>query len=447
MNTRSPRLRHRLLALAVTLACASCGTDQGMKISAAPDSGGTGTATPTAAPPATRTTPTTAMPNAQGPAAAAPRTGLAPQAGNAASNAAVAAMIKLAPNIRPDAQCKVPDETYDFTGVITARYGPEGALRLKKLLDTDFKESSISPKDKQLLNTLAREMLWIPASVEEQIGKLMFTFSSDLKTMPRDSNEEVWNGTAQLMSRLLSAAPTTPFDTRLVLVESGDPGSLAGGLVLLDADTVKSVFDDPRNAGRPKLNFILAHELAHIYKRHRAKRIQQLLVDSQAGLKLTRLIFKNIQQGKADLSATTVIQMATLFPEIIDLVRKNNAKYEQDQELEADGCATALMLRAAIDDPLAGFRAYRQDQRSQNKLGGEAGHWTPYVSHPPNDAREKNIQQRAAALTAQAVKEQAVTRAAPAPAAPAARPARPAQAARTPAAPANAASAPAARTR
>lgn len=438
MNKIKPRLRHRLLALAVILACAGCGTDQGMKVGAAPDTGGTGTPTPTsAAPPA-------APRNTPGPASAVPRTGLVPQAGNANSNAAAAAMIKLAPNIRPDAQCQVPDETYDFTGVITARYGPEGALRLKKLLDTDFKESSISPKDKQLLNTLAREMLWIPASVEEQIGNLMFTFSSDLKTMPRDSNEEFWNGTAQLMSRLLSAAPKTPFDTRLVLVESGDPGSLAGGLVLLDADTVKSVFDDPRNAGRPKLNFILAHELAHIYKRHRAKRIQQLLVDSQSGLKLTRLIFKNVQQGKADLSATTVIQMATLFPEIIDLVRKNNAKYEQDQELEADGCATALMLRAAIDDPLAGFRAYRQDQRNQNKLGGEVGHWTPYVSHPPNDAREKNIQQRAAALTAQAVKDQAASRAS---AAPAALPTRQAQPARTPAAPANAASAPAARAR
>lgn len=298
------------------------------------------------------------------------------------------------PIIRPDQLCKSPNESYNFTDTLMARIGQEGVLRLTKLFETDFKKADLKPQERQYLKILAKEMLWIPASVEEQIGNAMLAYASKSMTFVVDGpdNEDLWDKSAKLTGGLLAKAPKTPFQTRLVIVENGEPQSLAGGLIFIDMATAKAAFDDKRSHKHvEKLNFIVAHELAHIYKRHRAKRLQQLLVDTDTGLKLTRSIFSTIKKdsaGKENFNVSRWVQTAVLIPELIDIFRKHNALYEQDQEFEADACATALMMASAAGNPVAAFATYREDQVKHGK-GGDS--MDLYASHPPNKKREEMI--------------------------------------------------------
>lgn len=306
-------------------------------------------------------------------------------------------------SIRPDVDCKIPEENFDFGVTLQQRLGAEGAARLKALLSSDFKSSDLSPADRELLRKYSKEVVWMPAIIEQWIGRLLFfSGGSNIKSKPRTSfTEPEWDQATKSMGRLLGVAPQMPFEVRLMLIENGDTGSLAGGLVLLDERTMSGSTDPSQT---DKLNFVAAHELAHIYKRHRAKRIQQLLVDSDSGLELMRKSFEMVKNtgGSSSLPAggefaemaawfRRLFEAAKLGSEQIEALRKHNAAYEQDQEFEADMCATSMLIRSGVGDPLRGFRLYRSDQQESAMSVANSGTSKVYQSHPPNTEREKRI--------------------------------------------------------
>ncbi|MBN8487939.1 MAG: M48 family metalloprotease [Burkholderiales bacterium] len=313
----------------------------------------------------------------------------------------------IVPTIRTQLQCKTPPENYDFTSVIVARYGAEAALRLQRLLSTDFADGTISSKDREMLRYLAREMLWIPVQVEEKIGSaLLLAARGDFNVLDNGAaNQQLWDQTTQFVRELAAAAPPSPFDTQLILLQAGSPKSLAGGIVFIDNTLLKSVFDrDPPAA--EMLRFVLAHELAHIQRRHRAKRIQQLMVDSDSGLKLMRQIFSRAKAGGAEFSPTALtawIETASAVHDVARDLLKYHAKFEQDQEFEADACATALMMEAKAGNPLKAFQEYRADQEYLVKTSKTAETGTVITlasTHPPNAEREAGIKAKMEAFRA-----------------------------------------------
>ncbi len=304
-----------------------------------------------------------------------------------------------------EVQCKTPAENYDFGTAIGQRFGAEGKARMERLLTTDFATASLTPKDREMLRFMSTEMLWIPVPVEEKIGSaLLIASSRDMTVLERDGNAEFWTKTVTMVRNLSATAPPNPFELRLILLQKGSPGSLAGGVIFIDNATLKSVFDDDSAEAEEKLRFVIAHEMAHIYKRHRAKRIQQVLVDSDAGLKLMRQI---IARGQSRGSGSTVaafqewIQTASAVPQVAEDLMKKHEKYGKDQEFEADACATAMMMNGNLGNPLRAFRGYAKDAARLEKAG-QAG--VPgsnamigaslIETHPPIPARESNIDQK-----------------------------------------------------
>jgi len=305
-----------------------------------------------------------------------------------------------------EVQCKTPAESYDFSAVIASRFGAEGQARLQTLMSSNFSSASLTPKDKEMLKVLSTEMLWIPVPVEEQIGNaLLLASSRDLTALEKTGpNATIWAKSVEMVSDLQAVAPPNPFTLRLILLEKGEPGSLAGGVIYMDNQTITSVFDNLTPQSEEKLRFVLAHELAHIYKRHRAKRIQLVLVDTDAGLKLMRLLFN---QGRAKTGAASLAavqewgQTIVALPEIVQALQKKHDAYAMNQELEADACATSMMMSAKLGDPLRAFKAYAKDASqirasnvavaSQGSDAAAAGANNMINTHPPDSTREANI--------------------------------------------------------
>lgn len=347
-------------------------------------------------------------------------------------------------------QCETPAENYDFSATIGLRFGAEGQARLQTLMASNFRSASLTPRDKAMLRVLSTEMLWIPVPVEEQIGNaLLLASSREMTVLGKDGpNAIIWKQSIDMVRELSAVTPPNPFELRLILLEKGEPGSLAGGVIYLDDQTITSVFDKPTAQGDEKLRFIVAHELAHIYKRHRAKRIQQVLVESDAGLTLMRQIVNRSRAGANTGTFADVAQWAqtaTALPEVVKTLMSRHEQYAMSQESEADACATAMMMSAKLGDPLRAFRAYAKDavqMRAVNSAPTSPVPGSNAVSsafdnmrtHPPDAEREANIGRKMREFSAASTPRtpaRAVSPAAPLPTAPTQR--RPATPARPPA--------------
>ncbi|MDM0053517.1 M48 family metalloprotease [Variovorax sp. J22R115] len=308
-----------------------------------------------------------------------------------------------ATNIRAEVQCKTPAENYDFSATVFAKFGAEGKARIERLLSTNFASASLTPEDREILAYTAKEMLWIPVPVEETIGTaLLLVSNKELTVLSNEgSNKVFWTKTVAMVSELSNAGPPNPFKIRLILLQMGTPGSLAGGVIFIDNETLKSVFDDDTDGAQEKLRFIVAHELAHIAKRHRAKRIQQLLVDSDSGLRLMRQIVTRGQGGGGASTPAAFgewIQTVAAIPHLAQDLMKQHEKYGLDQEYEADACATAMMMDGNLGNPVRAFQAYRKDAAqiaATAPATGAVGMAGASVrTHPPDALREANIEKR-----------------------------------------------------
>lgn len=327
--------------------------------------------------------------------------------------------IDIVGSIRTQPLCQSPAENYDIGATLVARFGKEADLRLQRLLTTDFKQSTISKSDREMLNYMAREMLWIPVAVEEQIGNaLLMASSRELEVLGKDGiNGAMWTQSVDMIKTLAAAAPANPFNLNVILLQKGAPASLAGGVIFIDNETLKSTFDSDSKEAEEKLRFILAHEMAHIQRRHRAKRIQQILVDSDSGLKFMRQMIEKTRMAGGSSSASNFaewLKTAAAVPRLVESLMQHHEKYGQDQELEADACATALMVDAKAGDPLRAFRAYRKDaaanDKGRSKAGAESIDTDLYASHPPDTLREARIAEKMKLLAMESGKAGNVSR-------------------------------------
>lgn len=297
-----------------------------------------------------------------------------------------------------EVQCKTPAENYDFSTAVATRFGAEGEARLQRLMASNFTSASLTPKDREILKFMSTDMLWIPVPVEEQIGNaLLLASSKQITQIDRESNEEIYAKTIAMVRDLAKTAPPNPFEIRLFLLKKGSPSSLAGGVIFLDSLTLNGVFDDGTPEAEEKGRFVIAHEMAHIHKRHRAKQIQQVMVDSDAGLTLMRQIIARGKAGPGTYSVEAVkgwIQTTTAIPKVAEDLMKKNEQYGRDQELEADACATAMMMNGNLGNPLRAFRGYAKDAEKIAKVnaGADAMIGSSIATHPPIPVRESNIE-------------------------------------------------------
>lgn len=298
-------------------------------------------------------------------------------------------------SVTPDLYCTVQQEEFDYGEVLRKRFGTEAVLRLEQLMRSDFTRAELTPQQKKMLDVLALETLWIPAGLESLLGDLLFRQEKEgLKSVPLEgARAKYWTTSAELFTPLLNVAPKMPFDTRLAILTQGRPNALAGGRIFVDQETVRMTVESDTAAQRSKLAFIYAHELAHVFKRHKAKRIQQLLIETDQGLKIVRELVTGLDRSGEMAPMAWIRQVfdkMTTGKRMIKLLRTEHAQFSREQEHEADACATGLMIAAGLGDPVVGFNTYLANHPKGSHSAADSA-MTPYEQHPPNDARVKII--------------------------------------------------------
>lgn len=289
----------------------------------------------------------------------------------------------LVTSIQPDLACATPQEDFDIMASVKARFGPEAEARLTKLVATDFKNSDLTAKDRQVLKYIARETLWIPPWLEERIGDAYFKALGGNLVSIGDSSPGQLEFAKKTLTDIVNVSPKTPFDIELMVVKDGTPTGSPGGRIFVDQPLVLAAkgaaVGSPR---RDKLTYVFAHELAHIYKRHRAKRLQEQLISMQETRKILRIL---LSPSSATSSIRGFIEAVGATKIIVEGLLRHQADFLRAQEVEADACATALLMQSKLGDPVRGFELYSRERTSSN------GVWTVYSEHPPDAQRSQII--------------------------------------------------------
>ena len=290
----------------------------------------------------------------------------------------------LSGGIQPDLVCAVPQESFNVFEAVGKRFGTEAGARLQRLLETDFKKSNLTPKDRELLKFIARETLWIPTIIKKWLGDALFS-AIESTLVPIDEGLEKERAfAAKTLNDIVVKAPKTPFPIELMVLQSGTPSGMVGGRVFIDLDTVNSARLERRgSAHKDELAFVYAHELAHIYKRHKTKRLQEQLISIDEARKMVGILV-NSRNAVTDLPSLikTVVNIKT----IASALRAHQANFLRSQEVEADSCAAALLVGNRLGDPLRGFDSYTSVHGKKSEAAKID------ADHPPDAERRRVIE-------------------------------------------------------
>lgn len=214
--------------------------------------------------------------------------------------------------------------------------------------------------------------VWLPADFEEALGARL---AADLPTSSVEEaagrrNGERYRQVATLFDRLVAALPPDqPYRFRLAFGD--EPGenaaALPGGLVIVQPALVRRP---------PELVVgVLAHEIAHVLRRHQTRHWQSLLADTVDVGTLVRLSLGG--RGEFDRAIGAVTQG--------DQAGRRFARFHADQELEADAC-TPRLAKAAGFDPVAVADAFAR--WTVDASAGDAAQRGPFdLRHPPSTER------------------------------------------------------------
>lgn len=307
------------------------------------------------------------MPKSQA-AASAPTTG-----------AAAKSLQQIEAELRPDPQCNRPQERFNITEKLMEYGGTEAGLRLQRLIDSDMKYDDISAADRQMLRYLAQTTVWLPVEVENKLGQLFDMGSSSQELEPVAALSLV---TARTLSQeVRRQSEDFPGDIQLAHNAALADGAAAkfGGRIQLSGAMLQLMEQHP-----PGAEFVLAHEMAHVYKRHAVKQMQYMLLSSHEGWTVGRKLLQRAQRGANTNLIQDGIFAITTVPALIKMVQKMQLSYNQDQELEADTCAVRW-LAAMGRQPWLAWQQYRQHfaQRDETMVAGS--------THPDAQARENNL--------------------------------------------------------
>lgn len=308
------------------------------------------------------------MPKSQA-AASAPTTGVASKS-----------LQQIEAELRPDPQCNRPQERFNITEKLMEYGGAEAGLRLQRLIDSDMKYDDISAADRQMLRYLAQTTVWLPVEVENKLGALFDLGGGRAKEL--DPVATLSLGTAQTLAQdVRRQSQDFPGDILLGHSPTLADGAEAkfGGRIQISSAMLQLMEQHPQGA-----EFVLAHEMAHVYKRHSVKLLQYQLLSSHEGWTVGRKLLQRAQRGTNTNLFQDGLFALTTVPALIKIVKDMQLSYNQDQELEADTCAVRW-LSALGRQPWLAWQQYRQHfaQSDPTMVAGS--------THPGVQAREDNL--------------------------------------------------------
>lgn len=216
--------------------------------------------------------------------------------------------------------------------------------------------SGISPQEnKELfdkLRVLARRKVWLPVSAETQVGSWLndkyvkdgaIVAADKLNSRDRQRFEEI-RKTLDAIVGTLPADNPYKFTLQVVQGDQSNASIGVGGYVYLNLGLVRD-----RSLSSNDIALRLAHEVAHLTRRHALKDIQLKLIDGMAA--------KKDIQGMLSIATNPVKTMQ-------DVLGTANStlllfqRFDQNQELEGDACGMYLLARTPGVDAKAALKAY-----------------------------------------------------------------------------------------
>ncbi|MET0391468.1 MAG: M48 family metallopeptidase [Polyangiales bacterium] len=171
---------------------------------------------------------------------------------------------------------------------------------------------------------------WVPRSVDQKLGDL----ASEHMETGRVSGDVLLNQTVKTLVDRLGGAVATDFTFKVRVVESGTVNAYAlpGGQIVVYTGLLREAASPEQVAG------VLAHEMAHVVRRHGMQRIAQ----SVGVVAMIQLVF-------GDVSGVMAIA--------VELMREGAINsYSRADEHQADMDAVERLLRVKIDpNALADF--------------------------------------------------------------------------------------------
>lgn len=291
----------------------------------------------------------------------------------------------VAGELSPDVNCERPAEKFNLSEKLLQYGGTAAALRLQRLVTTDFAYSDLTPEDKAMLEYLAHTTVWLPVEAEAKLGSLYDT-ASGFGVFKRSSlSDEELLAQAEVQKKLdevRQQVPDYPSDIRLTVDKALSDGAFArfGGVIQLSSRFLNGLEDAGVGA-----HFLLAHEMSHIYKRHAIKNLQFKLISSSEGWQLVRQLLQRAQRGMEIDPIADGVFLFRVVPALIEFIRGTQIKFVVNQELEADACSVVWLQRLNAD-PVSAWRTYHA------KLGAQTAY---SEEHPSTTAREARFAQRA----------------------------------------------------
>jgi predicted Zn-dependent protease len=240
-----------------------------------------------------------------------------------------------------DKRCDKLFDVPDVTDSTTTLIGAIGAATISQ----GTRDVNIVLKDARLRNG-AKNQLWIPADAETRLARSAHTElvsrqqvidDDDLNQMDRLGLIKIRTVVDGLVGQLPADQPYK-FEVFMTNEDEANARALPGGLIYVS----KAAARGPNEL----LTILLAHEVAHITKRHQSRWLQGRLVDSVTSV--DQLI--GLLRGSPDTINAVMAQAGGLSARF--------SRFSADQELEADACAVRLGASTPGFDVRAGVDAF-----------------------------------------------------------------------------------------
>lgn len=310
-----------------------------------------------------------------------PRGGKSRSLSGSGTAAAGANAPALTGDLPPDRQCNRPQERFNVMEKVVEYGGTEAALRLEKLIKSDYKYDDLTPQDRAMLKFLAQTTVWVPVEVETKLANVF----DKLQSRGEGANEEqemTREKIAARLNRLKASLTDFPVDIRLTVNSGLSDGAWAkfGGVIQIAPTFAETMMTHVQGG-----DLVLAHELSHIYKRHPVKKMQFELLASREGWELGKRVLGRAMRGTQIDPLADATFVVTTLPKLVNFVRSMQLTFSREQELEADACAI-IWLRAAGENPVPAWDQFVTQFASKDAAKTSYG-----ASHPATPEREANF--------------------------------------------------------
>jgi hypothetical protein len=236
----------------------------------------------------------------------------------------------------------------------------------------------VTPEQKKMyanLRTLARQKVWVPVSAERTMGEWM-----DQKVrkeglvvepagLPKNMRPR-YALTKALLDGIIATLPTdNPYTFTLAITQADESNAsiTPGGFIYVTTGMLQD-----KTLDRDDIALRLAHEVAHLTRRHALKEIQVKVVDA---LEITKGL-----KPLLDFAQEPTRVMETLFGRM-KAAEMMFQRFDEVQELEADACGTQLLAKQPGIDAAAAVKRFASARAGTGKGMG----WD--VSHPAPEER------------------------------------------------------------